>query len=292
MRVRFGSRMPSSLGTGETTYIYVDIVNDADHRTRFYIDFYYSTNDGRTWESFAHKEYSLDAGHTYNNLRTTVRFTMPDASEVMLGLLWRARRVDEEGVIREEVASGEDYHRIRNTRPPEEAPPEETPPEEVPPEEAPQECTKEEFRNSMINAYKDRAIYWIDSYTPILDVTSRVRNVKPYVFKAHLIIKGGDLNKIEVLGPYDSLPTKFPDGREINDYNIVQNWQYGEEWERQRCAKNNKYYWVKYPCILITIPPDLAALLSSTFGRFSRKLKAKMRISRQDRLVTRRGKVY
>ena len=146
----------------------------------------------------------------------------------------------------------------------------------------------------MINAYKDRAVYWIDSYTPILDVTSRVVNVKPYIFKAHLIIKGGDLNNIEVLGPYDSLPTKFPDGREINDYNIVQNWQYGEEWERQRCPKNDKYYWVKYPCILITIPPDPATLFSSTFGRFSRKLKTKLKTKARplSRTNLRKGKMY
>jgi len=154
------------------------------------------------------------------------------------------------------------------------------------------ECTKEEFRNGMINAYKDRAVFWVDSYTPILDVTSRVTNVKPYIFKAYLIIEGGDTSKIEVHGPYDSLPTKYPDGREINDYNIVQNWQYGEEWERQRCPKNGKYYWVKYPCILITIPPDPATVLSSTFGRFSRKLKAKTRKRQQSKTRVRVGRMF
>jgi len=30
----------------------------------------------------------------------------------------------------------------------------------------------------------------------------------------------------------------------------VANWEKGEEWERQYCPKNGKYYWVVYPCKL------------------------------------------
>ena len=155
-------------------------------------------------------------------------------------------------------------------------------------------CTKEDFRNSMINVYKDRAVFWIDSYTPVIDVTSRVKNVKPFVLKAYLIIQGGDTSKIEVLGPYDTLPSKYPDGKPINDANIVKNWEYGEEWERQRCSRDNKWYWVKYPCILIEIPPDISTVFKSTAGRFSHKLKTKLKTKARSlsRINLRKGKMY
>ena len=115
MYVRFGSKMPSYLDPGETTRIYLDIVNDADHRTRFYVDFYYSTNKGVTWKKFAHDEWSLDAGKSYRNLRTLIKFTMPDASEVLLCLTWEARKVYPDGTIGEVVASGKDYHKIKRS---------------------------------------------------------------------------------------------------------------------------------------------------------------------------------
>lgn len=233
MRVRFGSRTPSYLSTGETTYIYVDIVNDANHPTFFNEEFYYST-DRRTWERLGSHTDLVDAGRTYTNL-TTIRFTMPGASEVTLGLLWTARRVRPDGTIGEEVARGEAYHTIRNTRPTEGAPPE---------ERAPQGCTKEEFRNSMVNTYRDRAVGWYDPYSPILDVTDTVRQVRENVEEARLTIFGSNLNAIRIEGPYDSLPPA------LTTEEIVSNWERGRERERQYCTRNRKYYWVEYPCRL------------------------------------------
>jgi len=139
-------------------------------------------------------------------------------------------------------------------------------------------CTKEDFRGGMINTYKDRAVFWLDSYTPVLDVTGRVHSVKPFIIKAFLVIRSGDTDKIEVIGPYDSPPTKYPDGRDLTDENVVQNWQNGEELERQKCARDNKYYWVKYPCQLITIPPDISALFPSN--------------NKATKTVTRRGRIF
>jgi len=141
-------------------------------------------------------------------------------------------------------------------------------------------CSKETFRNGMFNAYKETAIFLIDSYTPVLDVTPRVQKVSPLALKAFLIIEGGDTGKIEVVGPYDKRPEKYPDGRPLTDENVVENWKYGEEWERQRCPADGKYYWVKYPCLLITLPPDPTLMMASTVGRFVRKLQTKTRARR------------
>ena len=106
------------------------------------------------------------------------------------------------------------------------------------------ECTKEEFRNGMIKNYKDKAVSWYDPYSPILDVTNTVKAVKENVKSARLTIFGSNLEAIRVEGPYDSLPPA------LTAEQVVANWERGEEWERQYCPKNGKYYWVIYPCRL------------------------------------------
>ena len=106
------------------------------------------------------------------------------------------------------------------------------------------ECTKEEFRNGMVKNYKDKAVGWYDPYSPILDVTNTVKAVKENVKSARLIIFGSNLEAIRVEGPYDSLPPA------LTAEQVVANWERGEEWERQYCPKNGKYYWVIYPCRL------------------------------------------
>jgi len=108
------------------------------------------------------------------------------------------------------------------------------------------ECTKEEFRNGVVSgAKKDpRVVGWYDPYSPILDVTNTVKAVKANVKSARLTIFGSNLDAIRVEGPYDSLPPA------LSADQVVANWEKGEEWERQRCPKNDKYYWVIYPCRL------------------------------------------
>ena len=115
MYVKFGYKMPDYLDPGETTPIYLDIVNDASYRVRFYEDFYYSTDRGATWNKFAHDEDPMDAGDSYTNLKTLVKFTMPDASEAKLSLIWKARKVYPDGTIGEVVESGEHYHIIKRS---------------------------------------------------------------------------------------------------------------------------------------------------------------------------------
>ena len=108
------------------------------------------------------------------------------------------------------------------------------------------ECTKEEFRNGVVSgAKKDpRVVGWYDPYSPILDVTNTVKAVKANVKSAKLTIFGSNLDAIRLEGPYDSLPPA------LSADQVVANWEKGEEWERQRCPKNDKYYWVIYPCRL------------------------------------------
>jgi len=105
-------------------------------------------------------------------------------------------------------------------------------------------CTKEEFRHRMVNASRDRAIGWYDPYSPILDVTDVVSTVRENVKSAKLTIFGSNLDAIRVQGPYDERPPA------LSTEQVVSNWERGEEWERQYCPKNGKYYWVIYPCRL------------------------------------------
>ena len=108
------------------------------------------------------------------------------------------------------------------------------------------ECTKGDFRNGMLNTYKNVAVDWVNSYTPVVDVTQRTKNVYSDVIKAFLAIYGDNLNAIRTQGPYTSLPSPLPDTQ------IIYNWRVlGEEWERQYCSKNRRYYWVIYPAKFI-----------------------------------------
>jgi len=110
------------------------------------------------------------------------------------------------------------------------------------------ECTKEAFRDSMVNNYKKSKLLigWYDNYSPILDVTETVKKVYPQVTEAKLTIFGKDLSKIGITGPYDTPPP----ARKVVD--IVNGWLMGSEFERMYCSQNGKYYWVTFPCKLET----------------------------------------
>ncbi len=106
-------------------------------------------------------------------------------------------------------------------------------------------CTKEQFRNGMVNNFKNspQTVGWVNQYSPIVDVTQLVKQVYPDAQKAFLVIYGDDLSKIRVQGGYTSQPSPLPYSQ------IVYNWRVpGEEWERQYCSADGKYYWVIYPC--------------------------------------------
>lgn len=119
-------------------------------------------------------------------------------------------------------------------------------------------CTKEAFRDSMVNNYKGKALTWYNQYSPVIDVTNTVRQYLENVTKATLTIYGADLSAIKVIGKYDSSPDKYPNGKyaDIGKYgsdavkNIVENWMRGQEWERMRCSQDGEYYWVVFPCRL------------------------------------------
>jgi len=135
----------------------------------------------------------------------------------------------------------------------------------------PKGCTKEEFRNGMVNTYRDKAIGWKNEYSPILDVIDMVRQVKPNVIEAKLTIYGDNLNAIRVEGPYDSKPEA------LTTEEIVSNWEKGEEWERQYCSRNGKWYWVIYPCKLdakyIEISPPVKEHPPTPFERLLQLLR-------------------
>ena len=108
------------------------------------------------------------------------------------------------------------------------------------------ECTKEEFRNGMVSTFSqsERLVGWYDPYSPILNVTDIVATVRKNVKSARLTIFGSNLDAIRIQGPYDTRPPTLTTDQ------IVANWEKGEDWEEQYCSKNNKYYWVIYPCRL------------------------------------------
>ena len=121
------------------------------------------------------------------------------------------------------------------------------------------ECTKGDFRNGMLNTYKNVAVDWVNSYTPVVDVTQKTKNVYSDVIKAFLAIYGDNLNAIRTQGPYTSLPNPMPDSQ------IIYNWRVlGEEWERQYCSKNRRYYWVIYPAKFIAFKDFIASLSKAT----------------------------
>ena len=111
----------------------------------------------------------------------------------------------------------------------------------------------------MVNAFKNRALKWINEYSPMLDVTETVRKAGMECDNAYLIIWGDKTSKIKVIGGYNYTPVYYPDGREADPSvtgdkaykNILSNWMSGEEWERQLCDRDGKTYWVVYPSDLI-----------------------------------------
>jgi len=120
------------------------------------------------------------------------------------------------------------------------------------------ECTKAEFRDGMLNTFRNVAVDWVNSYSPVLDVTQKARNVYPDVVKAFLAIYGDNLDAIRVQGPYDYRPSPLPDDQ------VIFNWRAcGEEWERQHCTKNDKHYWVIYPAKFIAFK-DISITPGST----------------------------
>lgn len=119
-------------------------------------------------------------------------------------------------------------------------------------------CPVLQFRDSMVNNYKNIAIDWANSYSPVLDVTSKVALFYSNVKQAKLTIYGDDITKIQVIGGYNYTPLFYPDGRcaypsicgDEAVRNAIENWQKGEEWERQYCPLDRLTYWVVYPCKL------------------------------------------
>jgi len=123
-------------------------------------------------------------------------------------------------------------------------------------------CTIQEFIRGMINAASKNPnlIGWKNPMSPIIDVTSIVKQVDPDVEEARLIIYGDRPDKVQVLGPYDAPPSPLPPAM------IVNNWRNGQEWERQRCPHDGKYYWVVYPAKLETRGPTSIAVLGIALG--------------------------
>ena len=106
-------------------------------------------------------------------------------------------------------------------------------------------CTKEQLRDGMVNNFKNspQTVGWVNQYSPIVDVTQLVKQVYPDAQKALLVIYGDDLSKIRMQGGYTSQPSSSPSRQIVNKWMVL-----GEEWERQYCPSNGKYYWVIYPC--------------------------------------------
>ncbi len=113
-------------------------------------------------------------------------------------------------------------------------------------EQSPTSCTKDDFIGGMINAAKKHEgfITMVDPYSPKLDVLDTVRKVIPDATRATLTIWGSKKDKIQIKGPYDTQPPA------LSPEQIVDNWRNGQEWERQRCEKDGKWYWVIYPATL------------------------------------------
>jgi len=118
-------------------------------------------------------------------------------------------------------------------------------------------CSRKDFRDSMVSNYKKSplTIGWANKYSPILDVTDRVRVVFPEVKEARLTIWGDKLDQMMIIGPFIDV-VETPWGHfsvplpELPDEEIVINWINGYEWERQTCSKDGYKYFVGYPCTL------------------------------------------
>ena len=120
------------------------------------------------------------------------------------------------------------------------------------PKPKPSTCTIDDFVRSMVSNYhkNSKVVGWADNESPIVDVTDLIKRFDNSVEKATLTIYGSKKSEIKVKGPYKDKPPA------LTPYQIYQNWQKGEEWERQYCSKDKKWYWVIYPCKLNIERPE------------------------------------
>lgn len=106
-------------------------------------------------------------------------------------------------------------------------------------------CSIERLINGMVYAFKNnpKTIGWVNSTSPVVDVTDVVKQVYPEVQAARLTIYG-DPSKVRVL--YKSQTR--PPAQTVDQ--IVANWRRGVEIERQYCPDDGLYYLVQYPAKL------------------------------------------
>ena len=121
-------------------------------------------------------------------------------------------------------------------------------------------CTILDFIGGMVNNYKKNpnTVGWINQFTPVVNVTSTVAQVKQGVNEAYLVIHGDKPERVLVYGPYDEEPQPIPVEARIN------NWLKGQEWERQKCQSDGKHYWVVYPAELYINKKPGAGITAST----------------------------
>jgi len=242
MYVRFSYGMPTYLDVGETTNIYLDIVNDASYKARFYEDFYYSTDKGITWNKFAHHEYAMDAGKSYTNLKTLVKFTMPDASEAILYLSWTARKINPDGTIGEVVASGEDYHTIERS----------TAGEEVDIEPILMQDLKKWYKKNMEVPGVTEPYDWSFDVTNLVIESGLIENVE----KAYLY------GQYEIRS-YSYAGKERPPARDPRD--IVSGWLNGIELALLNIGTDvypipeeyAGWYWITVPCKLVVVQKEV-----------------------------------
>ncbi len=106
------------------------------------------------------------------------------------------------------------------------------------------------FRDNMVKFFKSnpkgkyyKVIGWANNYSPILDVTARVKEVIPTVQKATLTIYGDDPLKLS----YEARDTPYPDK---TSGEIVAGWMEGYEEERQKDPETGLYALVRFPAKL------------------------------------------
>lgn len=106
------------------------------------------------------------------------------------------------------------------------------------------------FRDNMVKSFKSnpegkyyKVIGWANNYSPILDVTARVKEVIPTVQKATLTIYGDDPLKLS----YEARNTPYPDK---TSGEIVSGWMGGYEEQRQKDPQTGLYALVRFPAKL------------------------------------------
>ena len=106
------------------------------------------------------------------------------------------------------------------------------------------------YRDNMVKFFKSnprgkyyKVIGWANNYSPILDVTARVKEVYPTVQKATLTIYGDDPLKLS----YEARDTPYP---EKTSGEIVSGWMEGYEEQRQKDPEFGLYALVRFPAKL------------------------------------------